>query len=125
MSVDSQVRRSGTTGRRKLKPTLIVRIRGGIGNQLFQYALGRKITLETGMKLRFDHSEYDRYFNRSYCLNLLKTQVYLPQSQRSPQYFGQHTLLGEQSNYAVSSIHFISGVIFARMSFVMMARHLC
>lgn len=74
MSVDSQVRRSGTAGRRKLKPTLIVRIRGGIGNQLFQYALGRKIALETGMKLRFDHSEYDRYVNRSYCLNLLKTQ---------------------------------------------------
>ncbi|KZL18780.1 Glycosyl transferase family 11 [Pseudovibrio axinellae] len=74
MSVASQVRKSGVVRRRKLKPTLIVRIRGGIGNQLFQYALGRKITLETGMKLRFDRSEYDKYFNRSYCLNLLKTQ---------------------------------------------------
>ncbi|MGH0001039.1 alpha-1,2-fucosyltransferase [Pseudovibrio ascidiaceicola] len=74
MSVASQVRKSGAARRRKLKPTLIVRIRGGIGNQLFQYAFGRKIALETGMKLRFDHSEYEQYFNRSYCLNLFKTQ---------------------------------------------------
>ncbi len=72
MSVASQVHGHSASRRRKLKPTLILRVRGGIGNQLFQYALGRKLALETGMKLRFDRSEYDRYFDRNYCLNHFK-----------------------------------------------------
>lgn len=47
---------------------IIVRISGGIGNQLFQYAMGRALTLKNGDELKLDTSFYemgiekDRYF---------------------------------------------------------------
>ncbi|SDQ80404.1 alpha-1,2-fucosyltransferase [Pseudovibrio sp. Tun.PSC04-5.I4] len=74
MSVVTQARKSASSRRSKPKPTLIMRVRGGIGNQLFQYAQGRKISEEVGLKLRFDRSEYDKHTNRSYTLNLFKTK---------------------------------------------------
>lgn len=36
----------------------IVKLQGGLGNQLFQYALGRKLALRQNMELRLDLSEY-------------------------------------------------------------------
>ncbi|MDO8493084.1 MAG: alpha-1,2-fucosyltransferase [bacterium] len=47
---------------------IIVRISGGIGNQLFQYAMGRALTLKNGQELKLDTTFYemgiekDRYF---------------------------------------------------------------
>ncbi|MDX5593037.1 alpha-1,2-fucosyltransferase [Pseudovibrio sp. SPO723] len=49
-------------------PYIIVRLRGGIGNQFFQYAIGRKAALETGSQLRFDITEYSLYPERRYAL---------------------------------------------------------
>lgn len=37
---------------------IIIRISGGIGNQLFQYALGRSLTLSSGAPLLLDTSSY-------------------------------------------------------------------
>lgn len=49
---------------------IIVKLNGGLGNQLFQYALGRKLALERGVELRFDLSalEADSSY-RQYRLN--------------------------------------------------------
>ena len=48
---------------------IIVRIRGGLGNQLFQYAFGRNIALRTGAQLKLDTQTYGRGSSNSYRLN--------------------------------------------------------
>jgi hypothetical protein len=48
---------------------VIVRLEGGLGNQLFQYAAGRTIALETGRKLLLDPSAYREDRLRSYQLD--------------------------------------------------------
>ncbi|QQR86122.1 MAG: alpha-1,2-fucosyltransferase [Flavobacteriales bacterium] len=40
--------------------SIIVKLMGGLGNQLFQYALGRRIELERGVDVAFDLDHYDR-----------------------------------------------------------------
>lgn len=37
---------------------IIVRLMGGLGNQLFQYALGRKLSCESGAELKLDTSHF-------------------------------------------------------------------
>jgi len=48
---------------------VIVRLEGGLGNQLFQYAAGRTVALETGRKLLLDRSAYSEDRLRSYQLD--------------------------------------------------------
>lgn len=53
-----------------MKKEIIVRIMGGLGNQMFQYALGRNLSLKTGAELKLDtftFSEHKLY--RTYSLN--------------------------------------------------------
>ena len=35
---------------------IIVKLKGGLGNQMFQYALGRRLSLERNVPLKFDLS---------------------------------------------------------------------
>lgn len=37
---------------------IVIRFIGGLGNQLFQYALGRYLSMIHGLSLRFDISGY-------------------------------------------------------------------
>ena len=46
------------TGRRRGRGLIIVRLRGGLGNQLFQYALGRHLSIIHDRPLLLDTSEY-------------------------------------------------------------------
>ncbi len=48
---------------------IIVRLRGGLGNQMFQYSLGRRLALECGTPLKLDTSEYKTASSREYELN--------------------------------------------------------
>lgn len=48
---------------------IIVRLLGGLGNQLFQYALGRRLSYARGVPLRFDISFYGEGEKRSYQLD--------------------------------------------------------
>ena len=48
---------------------IIVRLIGGLGNQMFQYALGRKISLMNNVELKIDISEYRSDKLRSYQLD--------------------------------------------------------
>lgn len=50
---------------------IIVRLKGGLGNQMFQYAFGRKISLMKNIPVKFDISyfENDVVYNRHYELN--------------------------------------------------------
>lgn len=48
---------------------IIVKIKGGLGNQLFEYALARNLSLKTGRKLFFDLSYYKKQKFRKFNLN--------------------------------------------------------
>lgn len=47
---------------------IIVRISGGLGNQMFQYAAGRSLSLKTGLPLGLDLRHYDRVREHGYAL---------------------------------------------------------
>ncbi len=52
---------------------IITKIQGGLGNQLFQYALGRNLALKNNTELKLDISFYDRQKKRTYLLNNFNT----------------------------------------------------
>jgi len=54
---------------------IIVRLMGGLGNQLFQYALGRRLALERGVKVKFDPKFFAVVKNRPYALDNFNTKV--------------------------------------------------
>lgn len=47
---------------------IIVRLLGGLGNQLFQYAAGRSVSVRTGLPLKLDVTAFQDYRLRNYCL---------------------------------------------------------
>ena len=48
---------------------IIVKIQGGLGNQMFQYAFGRRMALQHGVELALDISLYDTYPHHPYGLS--------------------------------------------------------
>lgn len=58
--------------------TLLVKVTGGLGNQLFQYAAGRAIADRLGMNLKFDFQFYDRQHTRRRQLHLMNTVLTPP-----------------------------------------------
>ena len=50
---------------------IIVRLKGGLGNQLFQYALGRRLTYFNNTQLKLDISSYRTYKLHAYSLHPL------------------------------------------------------
>jgi hypothetical protein len=50
---------------------IIIKLSGGIGNQLFQYSLGRRLSIEKGVQLKFDISNY-KNSSRPFKLNNFK-----------------------------------------------------
>jgi hypothetical protein len=51
------------------RPECLLRLSGGLGNQLFQYAAGRSLALKSAAKLVLDVSFYDTGRHRSFELN--------------------------------------------------------
>jgi len=51
---------------------IVVRLIGGLGNQLFQYALGRRLALERGVPLKLDLSWFQTQSLRHYMLDRFK-----------------------------------------------------
>lgn len=47
---------------------IITRIMGGLGNQMFQYAIGRSLSLSTEQELRLDLTDMERYKLRGFAL---------------------------------------------------------
>ena len=53
---------------------IVSKIIGGLGNQLFQYAAGRSLSLHHQTELKFDISEFDTYKLRNFDLNAFQFQ---------------------------------------------------
>ena len=45
---------------------IITELNGGLGNQMFQYALGRRLAIENNTVLKLDTSIFDTYNLRKY-----------------------------------------------------------
>jgi len=54
---------------------IIIKLGGGLGNQLFQYALGRSLALTKGKEVKFDLSWFEIYKERVPKLNHFNTAV--------------------------------------------------
>ena len=61
---------------------IIVKLKGGIGNQMFQYALGRRLSLERGVPLKLDLSWYSGNEKRKYELG----EFNIPKDLALPEY---------------------------------------
>lgn len=51
---------------------IIVRVKGGLGNQMFQYATGRALALRTGLPLVLDKRHYQRPREHGYALDAFR-----------------------------------------------------
>ena len=54
---------------------IVVRICGGLGNQMFQYALGRRLAIDRGVTLKLDISWFETETERMYELDVFQTEV--------------------------------------------------
>ncbi|MCJ7648229.1 MAG: alpha-1,2-fucosyltransferase [Candidatus Lokiarchaeota archaeon] len=54
---------------------VIVKLIGGLGNQLFQYAAGRAVSYRNRTSLKLDISQFKHYPNRSYYLNFFSVSA--------------------------------------------------
>lgn len=55
--------------------SIIIKIQGGLGNQLFQYALGRNLSLSRNLQVRYDLSWFGAQSKRKYELDKLQTII--------------------------------------------------
>src|SRR5687767_14126612 len=64
---------------------IVTQLLGGLGNQLFQYAVGRAIAARQGTTLRLDTSQFERYRLRSYALDhfCIEAHPLTPEEQRA------------------------------------------
>lgn len=53
------------------KPLIVVKVIGGLGNQMFQYATGRALALRIGGELKLDTTDFATYEYHQYSLNKL------------------------------------------------------
>jgi hypothetical protein len=56
---------------------IISRLMGGLGNQMFQYAVGRALALRTGATLKLDVSHFDLHRDRQYALGCFRIEAEL------------------------------------------------
>ncbi len=54
---------------------IIIKLKGGLGNQLFQYAFGRLLTLTKGFKVKYEFSENKNDIQREYKLDKFNTKI--------------------------------------------------
>jgi len=54
---------------------IIIKLKGGLGNQLFQYAMGRNIEITKKINVKFDLSWFTHFPQRKYQLDEFKTEI--------------------------------------------------
>ena len=48
---------------------IITKLNGGLGNQMFQYAAGKRLAIKNNTELKIDNTEYQANNYRAYGLN--------------------------------------------------------
>ncbi|HED06224.1 MAG TPA: alpha-1,2-fucosyltransferase [Ignavibacteria bacterium] len=107
----------------KKENMIIIRIGGGLGNQLFQYALGRNLSLTKNIPLRLDLSWFKTNLDREYKLKYFNTREIIAtdselkkikryQKINSGRYFLHNLLFSNESIYIEEKqFHFNSKVL--------------
>lgn len=54
---------------------IIIRLKGGLGNQLFQYAFGRLLSIKNRIEVKYNFLTNEKDYPRDYALNDFKTKV--------------------------------------------------
>jgi hypothetical protein len=80
---------------------LIFRLQGGLGNQMFQYAFGRYLSIQNNKDLLLDLSFYDRYkSNRELCLNYYNVKYQIFKKKKKIKYFN-NAFINKLFNYLI------------------------
>ncbi len=58
---------------------IVVKLIGGLGNQMFQYALGRHLALKNNTELKLDITGFEEYKLHAYSLRDSKRNICIPQ----------------------------------------------
>lgn len=74
---------------------IIVKITGGLGNQMFQYALGRKLSIANEVEFKLDINEYQSDKIRSYTLNKFNISENIATSEEIESIKNPHGILSE------------------------------
>lgn len=72
---------------------IIIRLFGGLGNQLFQYAFGRRLSILNNSRLKLDIETgfNDDFYNRKYCLKYFNINEDFADENIVPKFFFKHT----------------------------------
>lgn len=76
---------------------IVVKIQGGLGNQLFQYAIGRSLSIATGASVKYDVSWFSKQTKRNYELDRFNTQINIATPEEIKQFKKHQTKPGKLS----------------------------
>ncbi|MBI3481941.1 MAG: hypothetical protein HY015_03030, partial [Bacteroidetes bacterium] len=81
---------------------VIVRVRGGLGNQLFQYAAARALAWHKGVSLKLDLYTYSKNQNRKFELDQMNIDATIASRKEVHQFTGSNPIvryLNKRENY--------------------------
>ena len=76
---------------------VVVRLRGGLGNQMFQYAAGRRLALQLGTELKLDATAYMAGANRHYSLTHFRVAAEVATPRKIDYWLGRGNVLARLS----------------------------
>ncbi|MFH0890686.1 MAG: alpha-1,2-fucosyltransferase, partial [Candidatus Liptonbacteria bacterium] len=68
---------------------IVVKLQGGLGNQMFQYALGRAVSNRLGTELVLETSYYDESPNRQFELDKFNIKAAVKKTSLTGKIFGR------------------------------------
>ena len=81
---------------------IITKLIGGLGNQMFQYAAGRRIAYTNNTELKLDITGYDNQVgitSRKYALNIFKIQARIANNEDVGKLKREHIILSKINKY--------------------------
>jgi hypothetical protein len=72
---------------------IVVKLSGGLGNQLFQYAAGRRMAVVNDVELKLDLSYYEAVPERSYKLNKFQVTASIASAKDVKRFYPKHSFL--------------------------------
>jgi len=94
----------------------IIDINGGLGNQMFQYAFGRSISLHAKQELKLDISNFETYELRTYLLNCFSITGSIATKKELDKYKIQSKYL-KYLKYLIKNSHLFKNIKIGKMYF--------